>query len=210
MTEKVSQIAGIVAVIMFWSALFVFAALYPGYSHYTKAISELGAFGAPHALAWNLTGFIVPGLLLAVCGAGVALAVDGRRTLLYWLLVISGLGFAGTGILPAEMQNGRPLMESPWTSGHIIMTLVSSIPWVIGAFVLVGHVKRNAQWQHLKALSLILAVVALAGLAFNIVGRSIPLFEHQPGLVQRIAFAVYFTWFLIMGLSVPKVQHASA
>ncbi|MDA1095013.1 MAG: hypothetical protein O3A25_17345 [Acidobacteria bacterium] len=82
-TERVAGAAGIAAFAMFWTALFGFAAAHPDYSHSHKAISELGAFGAPHALAWNLIGFITPGLLLAVCGAGLAQAIDvaGRKTL---------------------------------------------------------------------------------------------------------------------------------
>ena len=109
MTERFAGAAGVAAVVVFWTSLFVFAAWYPGYSHYTKAISELGAFGAPHALAWNLTGFILPGVLLAVSGAGLAEAVDesARRTALFWLLLMSGLGFAGTGIIQAEMRERR-------------------------------------------------------------------------------------------------------
>ncbi|HEY5808992.1 MAG TPA: DUF998 domain-containing protein, partial [Povalibacter sp.] len=106
MTEKMARNAGILATALFWTALPAAAALYPGYSHYTKAVSELGAFGAPHALAWNLAGFVLPGILLAICGSGVALAVDGRRTPLFWLLVLSGLSLAGAGVFPAEMHDG--------------------------------------------------------------------------------------------------------
>jgi len=50
MTEGVAGVAGIAAVVIFWAALLGFAAAYPGYSHSHKAISELGAFGAPHTL----------------------------------------------------------------------------------------------------------------------------------------------------------------
>jgi hypothetical membrane protein len=127
MTERVAGAAGIAAGVIFWTALFGFAAAYPGYSHSHKAISELGAFGAPHALAWNLIGFVTPGLLLAACGAGLARTIDvsGRKTLVYWLLVISGLGFVGTGLIPAEMRDGSPFMQSPFTIGHVVMTLLS-------------------------------------------------------------------------------------
>ena len=116
MTARVAGVAGIAAVVVFWTALFGFAAAYPGYSHSHKAISELGAFGAPHALAWNLIGFITPGLLLAICGAGLGRAIDvsGRATAVYWLLVMSGVGFAGTGVIPAEMRQGSPFMQSPF------------------------------------------------------------------------------------------------
>jgi hypothetical membrane protein len=202
MTERIAGAAGVAAVVVFWTSLFIFAASYPGYSHYTKAISELGAFGAPHALAWNLIGFIVPGVLLAVSGAGLARAIDASagRTRLFWLLLISGLGFAGTGVIPAEMRDGSPSMQSPFTLGHVLMTFLSGIPWVISVFLLIGHVKRNPSWQHVRRVSIVLAVACVVGFAVNVFARAIPVLAQRPGLAQRISFAVYFGWFLVMAL----------
>ena len=213
MTEGVAGVAGIAAVVIFWAALFGFAAAYPGYSHSHKAISELGAFGAPHALAWNLIGFITPGLLLATCGAGLGRAIDvsGRATAVYWLLVMSGVGFAGTGVIPAEMRQGSPFMQSPFTVGHIVMTLLSGIPWTIAAFLVVRRVKQNPAWQQLRRVSVILAVACVAGFALNIFAPALPVLAHRPGLAQRISFGIYFAWFLIMAAHllavVPRSRH---
>lgn len=213
MTERVAGVAGIAAVVMFWTALFGFAAAYPGYSHSHKAISELGALGAPHALAWNLIGFIAPGLLLAICGAGLgrAIEVSGRATAVYWLLIVSGVGFAGTGVIPAEMRQGSPFMQSPFTIGHVVMTLLSGIPWTIAAFLVVGRIKQNPVWQHLTRVSLILAVACVAGVAVNILAPALPVLAHRPGLAQRISFGIYFAWFLIMAahllVVVPRTRH---
>jgi len=193
----VSRRAAVAAALVFWPALFAFAAAYPGYSHSTRAISELGAFGAPHALAWNLIGFVVPGLLLAYCGAGVALAIDGRRRSLFWLLVISGLAFAGAGVCPAEMRHGVPIMQSGWTAAHLVMISASGVPWVIGALVLIGSARRSSRWRHLTAATVGLALLAVAGLGTNILSGSIPALAHVPGLAQRIAFGAYFAWFLV-------------
>ena len=194
MTERRAGLAGILAFLAFWTALFAFAAARSDYSHSTKAISELGVIGAPHALAWNLIGFIVPGVLLALCGAGLATAIDGKRRLLWWLLVASGLGFAGTGIFPAEMHNGSPLMQSPLTIGHILATFVSAIPWMIAAFLLVLRGKHKPDWPHLRAVALVLALVGLLG----VFARALPAFEYRPGLGQRAAFVPYFAWYLVM------------
>lgn len=216
MTEKLSGVAGIAAVVVFWTALFGFAAVYPGYTHSHKAISELGAFGAPHAWAWNLIGFIAPGVLLAICGAGLATAIEvsGRRTAVYWLLIMSGLGFAGTGIIPTEMRQGSPFMQSPFTLGHVVMTLLSGIPWTIAALLVVGQVKRNPAWLRLRNISVILAGACVAGFALNLVAGSVPVLAHRPGLAQRISFGIYFTWFLIMSVHllgvVPRTSHVSA
>jgi hypothetical membrane protein len=202
MGERTAGLAGIVAPLIFWPALVGFAAAYPGYTHAHKAISELGAFGAPHALAWNLVGFLTPGLLLAVCGAGLARSIDvqGRRTALYWLLVLSGVGFAGAGVFPVEMRDGSPFMGSPFTMGHVVMTFLSGIPWTIAAFLAIPAVERNPAWRPARRLAVMLAVVAVAGFLVNVTASANPMLEHRPGLAQRISFAVYFAWFLVMAL----------
>ena len=216
MTERTAGVAGVAAVVVFWTALFIFAAAYPGYSHSHKAISELGALGAPHALWWNLFGFIVPGVLLSMCGAGVAKAIEGsgRRTALYWLLVMSGVGFAGTGLIPAEMRDGSPFMRSPFTLGHVLMTFLSGIPWVIAAFLLIGRAKRNPAWHRSRRLIIILAGVCVAGFIVNILAQAIPVLAHRPGLAQRISFGVYFTWFLVMAVQLlvraPRARQVTA
>ncbi len=201
---------------IFWTALFIFAAAYPGYSHSHKAISELGALGAPHALLWNLFGFIVPGVLLSMCGAGLAKAIEvsDRRTAVYWLLVMSGVGFAGTGLIPAEVRDGSPFMRSPFTLGHVLMTFLSGIPWVIAAFLLIGRAKRNPVWHRSRGVIIVLAAACAAGFAVNILAQAIPVLAHRPGLAQRISFGVYFGWFLVMAVQLlvvaPRAHHVTA
>ncbi|MES2603811.1 MAG: DUF998 domain-containing protein, partial [Pseudomonadota bacterium] len=121
MNKQAVALTGVAAAILFGVALAVFAAVRPEYSHAHKAVSELGVIGAPNALAWNLIGFITPGILLALCGAALAQAVDGSRKVLWYLLVLAGIGFAATGIFPAEMRNGDPVMQSPLTVGVIVV-----------------------------------------------------------------------------------------
>ncbi|HKE94369.1 MAG TPA: DUF998 domain-containing protein [Povalibacter sp.] len=213
-STRTARNAGISAAVLFWTALPVMAALYPGYSHYTRAISELGAFGAPHALAWNLLGFAVPGVLLAISGAGIARSIDGRRTLLFWLLVLSALSLTGAGAFPAEMHDGSPAMRSGWTAAHLIMVLASSFFWIGAAFVLVVRVNRNPRWQHKRGFGRSLAVIAVIGMAINILARAIPVMADRPGLAQRVAFAAYFAWFLVAGWSFlavePRLKHSAA
>ena len=102
MSPTAAGVYGLAGTVLFTIALITFAESYPGYSHATKAVSELGAIGAPHGMAWNIIGFILPGLLLAFHGWGL-----GRVTqspLVSVLLAISGLAFASTSI-PADMSD---------------------------------------------------------------------------------------------------------
>jgi len=75
MTIREFGIFGLAATILFVFSLVVFAELSPGYTHATKAVSELGAIGAPHQLAWNIFGFLLPGLMMAAHGWGIGVSV---------------------------------------------------------------------------------------------------------------------------------------
>jgi hypothetical membrane protein len=71
---------GIAACVVFWAASFVLGALRPSYSHSLNTISELGARGTPNAIWWNVVGFIVPGLLLALAGGVIAQSIASNRS----------------------------------------------------------------------------------------------------------------------------------
>lgn len=62
---------GKVVGLWFFVCLFGLAAIQPGYSHLTKAVSELGAFGAPSAAIWNTLGFFATGLIISLFGIGL-------------------------------------------------------------------------------------------------------------------------------------------
>lgn len=197
--NRTAGLIGIAGCVLFWISLFVFGEMHTDYSQQTKAVSELGVFGAPHALLWNLIGFIAPGLCLALCGGAIARAIEpSSRSMSYWLLVASGLGFAATGVIPAEMRGGSPALDSPFTVGHIVMTFVSAVPWIVAMFVLVGPMKRNAQWRALSNANLALGLTAIA--CFGLRATAI-----LPGVAQRISFAVYFAWFLMMSIHLFRV-----
>src|SRR5690606_24027298 len=105
--------AGPLAAIVFLISLLLFAALrQDGYSHATKAVSELGALGAPNALLFNLFGFIAPGLLIAFFACGLrGLARAGGSAVGLVLLGLSGLALAAAGIFPADMAH-----RDAWTT----------------------------------------------------------------------------------------------
>jgi len=197
--SRTAGFLGIAAAVVCWSALVIFAALRPSYSHSVNAVSELGVLGSPNALLWNLIGFIAPGFLLAIAGAAIARSVSARQwTVAFWLLVVSGLGFAGTGFSPAKMEKGVVLVTSPYTRGHFIMSLIHGIAWLVAALTLIRPMLRNPDWRGLTYVNAALVVAALAA-SFVLRGRL------SDALVQRIAGAVYFAWFIVMSLRLIQI-----
>lgn len=211
MNERIYGTMGITAFVIFWVALFSFGAARPEYSHLHKAVSELGVVGAPNALAWNVIGFIVPGLLLAFFSAGLATTIDGRRGVLWWLLVLSALCFAATGLVPGEMHNGSPMFQSKLTQAHLLMANFSPLLWTIASFLLARRVTKNQNWKSFATPAIVSAIVCVGGFILSIVTAGIiPALLHSPGLSQRFCFAFYFGWFLIMSLhlflTAPRVK----
>jgi hypothetical protein len=176
MSRKLTGGLGLAATLLFWAALAFFAAAHPGYEHGTKAVSELGATGAPNALAWNLIGFLLPGLLLALFGVGVGKAVRERRTGLY--LALSGLAFAATAA-PADMEN----LKSPLSLAHILASLMVFLFWLPACLRLL---KRTT--PELRRITVLFLLFALAAVAI----RFTPLL--LPGWGQRLSFLAYFGW----------------
>ena len=197
---------GIGAGILFWSASVILAWLRPSYSHVVNTMSELGARGTPNAVLWNVAGFIVPGILLAITGATIARTANTQpslsRTLATGFLLLAGLAIAGQGMMPATMVNGVADVTSTSTRGHFISSLVSAAAWAVGAFLLAGPMKRNPDWRGLSIVNVVLVVLALAA-ALSLRG-ALP-----DGLAQRIGNAFFWAWFVVMSLKLVSLSRAS-
>lgn len=177
--------------LLFWGSLFGFAALRADYAHATKAVSELGAWGAPNMWAFNVLGLIVPGLMLAACGWMI-----GRGAASTWLaalLAIAGVCIAVAGVFPADMND----YGAPTTIGHVVGSMGSLIAWA-PAMILAAVVARK------RAPAL--ALLSIAALAL-MVGAFFLYETLLPGLVQRITFAMFFGYFLAAAL---LSKHATA
>lgn len=158
LSPRTAGFLGIAAWIWFWVASFVFGALRTGYSHSLNTISELGALGTSHAALWNLSGFVVTGLLLAVVGNVIARSIDGKKSVSIIIsrvmLIVAGLAIAGQGLIPAAMTDGVADISSPYTQGHFISSLVSGGAWILGALFLVGPMRHSREWRGWHRLAL--------------------------------------------------------
>lgn len=189
---------GILAFAWFWTALFWFGGLNADYSQFTKAVSELGTIGAPDATAWNIFGFGLTGVLLALYGWRLAhLALPGERMAAVWL-ALSGAAFAGTGVFPADMN--------AWTSAttvlHIVMSFLVVVFWFLGAWYFLGRKDGFSKpFATVTIVCMILTVLAFAA-------RFMPFI--LPGLAQRISFGAYFLWYLASALLVLRIPPGDA
>jgi hypothetical membrane protein len=194
MFEKIAAWCGILATIIFVLAIIVFSILTPSYSNLTNAISELGASGAPYALAVNIFGFILVGILIVVYAWGLHLGLRNKpgAIILPLLAGISGIGVIGWGVFPAE-SGFRP---STQTTLHFLMVFVNYLPYILAAFIFSIKLKADPYWRHLVLFSIVMGILAIAS---YFLPRSIP-----AGVSQRIGLGTYFLWVLVMAFSLLK------
>ena len=190
-------LAGPAASLMFAASLIWFAAIRSdGYSHGTKAISELGAVGAPFASGFNLLGFVVPGALV-ICLAVAILKLAPPRTCRTGvaLLSVSGLSLASAGVFPVDMSARASLTSTL----HLAAASASGLSWMLALFWLGPALRKHLGLHTLGRLTPWFGLFLVANIAWQVLWQSTG--WVLPGWGQRIGFAGYFLWTFWMGVS---------
>src|SRR5690606_37313977 len=78
MSQKKIGLVAIATPAWFLTVYLVMSAMRPDYVHTDQAISELGSLDAPNLWAWNVLGYILPGLAVALLGIGLRREFVGR------------------------------------------------------------------------------------------------------------------------------------
>ena len=179
-------------------SLLLFAAVYltmssvrPEFSHLTKAISELGSVDAPRGWAWNVFGYMIPGLLVALLGLGIRnrFATTRGALLPAAALVASGLLMTLSGIFPGDFDN----RTSTTMIVHSVGSLGCFVAFLVAAFSLPRIMRQAREWRPFVWPSLALAAASILT-GFLRSGTA-------PGLGQRLGFASFFLWVALIGYS---------
>ncbi|MET0582534.1 MAG: DUF998 domain-containing protein [Pseudoxanthomonas sp.] len=186
--------AGWIAMLFFTIAVVAFGAALDGYSQLGMPVALLGASGFPHALAFNLLAFVLPGMLAGVVamvlrrglptGAGWSLRIGAQ------LVFLSALAFIAMGLLPLDPGD----LESEASRLHGTAWMLWTVAFVPGAVLLGAGLLAFPATSRFAWLSLVIAAgVLLAGFVFT---------DFMPaGLAQRIAFGLWFGWMSVAGLT---------
>jgi len=183
---------GLQAGLLFAASAFFFSVGLQGYSHRVHPLGLLGAYGTPHALAFNLCGFVVPGLLAAWLGWRLRDAVqdDGRwmARIGAWLAIFSALGLVAQGLLRLDPRD----LDAVSSRLHAASWMLWWIAFVPGALLLASGLAGRPGWRALALASVVAAVLVLLFAIF------------APGWMpvavsHRIAFACWFGWLTFVG-----------
>ena len=170
-------------------------ALRPEYDFAHKAVSELGALGAPYMASMNLFGFLGTGALLAGFAAGYR-ATFGAAAVGVRALYSTALLFAATAIPMGLGADGDPDYTSAWTRAHLVPVLLAPLPWLAAVWGVArqwrGGSLRSLGW--ISGLALVL-FVAHGAATISGVGAAVP------GAMQRVGFAVFLGWYAAFGVA---------
>ncbi len=188
--------AGPTAALFFGLSLLGFAAARTdGYTHATKAVSELGATGAPNAQVFNLLGFIIPGLLVIALAVGVnrALQATERHMMGSILLALSGVFCVGAGVFPVDMA----ARTSTASLLHLAAAQLTGLAFAVAVFPLGAAMRRDPEFAALGSVTPWFVLFLVANVAWQIVWQTTGLV--LPGWGQRLGFTGYFLWMALAG-----------
>ncbi|MBN7134780.1 hypothetical protein A7A76_08610, partial [Lysobacter enzymogenes] len=147
------------------AALLGFGAALDGYSHWRHPPGLLGAQGIRYALAFNLLGYIGPGLALAWVAWGLAGAARGLRAparIGAWLWLWSALAWAAQGVVSLDPQD----LDAHASRLHALAWMLWWLAFAPGAVLLAYASLAAPHWRRFGAIALAAAAaLVLAVLA---------------------------------------------
>jgi hypothetical membrane protein len=185
--DRFSWVPALLAATCFSASVWGFGAVLDGYSQLAYPVSILGARGVPHAAAFDVLGFVLPGLLMAIVAAGLFRGVAPAGALARigaWILLFSTLAFVALGVFPLHAD------DSQATSSRLHIACWS-LWWLTtaagGVLLSLGARRWRGGWRIAGAVLALLvpwcSVAAPAAWGF--------------ALSERIAFGLWFGWWLL-------------
>lgn len=183
-----SALAGVVVLLLY---AIIGGASYPGYSHVSQYLSELGAVGAPHAELVSWAGFFVFGVLIIIFSISALLALPAawRSPLGFAGLLLYALGSVQAAFFPCDPGCSGP---DPSLSQvlHTALGGISYLSGLIGLLILGLAARRWDGGKHLAVLGIgggVIGMIAFAGLDPS---------NPWLGLAQRVLEACINVWIL--------------
>jgi non-ribosomal peptide synthetase component F len=182
---------------MFLLAVIGFGAAFEGYSQLLHPPALLGARGIEHAVAFDLLGFVVPGILAGLVAVGLRGQLDRSRWMARigpWLWLLSAIAFAAQGLLPLDPLD----LDAPSSRLHATAWMLWWIAFVPGAVLIAAGLGGEAKWRLLRRVAAAAAVL-LPMFALVAAPLGMPV-----GIAQRLALAVWFGSLIVAGAAVQR------
>ncbi len=206
MMDRVLLWAGIAGSLIFVATVLLGAMAYPGYSHLSNAVSELGQRGAPHAVG-VATGFGIAAFLSGAFGLGVIRAARPDERMLRlagWLLV----AYAVPAILSGTVFPMDPFGTGMTLPGILHSVFVALAALSVIALLVVGGRALRARHRWFTGYSGVSIAAMLAGGALS--GISGFYGMNILGAAERLTQASYLLWMMVFAGLLLKHREAPA
>ena len=192
---KVGNLCGILAPILWASAIIFCGSLRPEYSHLTQFISELGERGSSTEFIMRYAGFVPTGLMHVAFSAFLYIIFKGHRlaAIAATLLAINGLARVGAGIFPCEAGGAGPRV----LLSQKLHSLSAGVGFftLIGAAVLWGMFLRRS--GRLRSLSVYSISSGFLGFVFVLLMSWSSESRIGTGLYERLSSGVLSLWVFV-------------
>ena len=196
--QAILSFCGIAAPAVFVLLVIIAGSYYPGYSHVTQAISELGGVAAQNPLILNVN-FFISGVLIVAFALGLQRNLEGaRRSALGAALVAAfGLVMVSHAFLPCDV--GCEFV-SPVGSAHNITGLAGFLSVIAGVFLISRIFAIDPNWKSYRGYSVMTAVVGLASLVLWIALAKAARIEIMNGSLQRVFAGTILLWIEVIAV----------
>jgi hypothetical membrane protein len=198
-SARALAVGGIVAPLMWVTAVVYSGATVPGYSHSQQYISELAAQGSPTQRVMQVTGFVVPGVLIAAFGVSIGLRSRA------WLVgigaacvTLSGLFRMAAGLVPCDAgcgriaASGRQSLHNLAGATFVLVAIGAAALWIV------SDARPPARSIWFAALSL--ATVMLAIGAAPLLMATGMANGGDVGTFQRVSLGALNVWLLVLAI----------
>jgi hypothetical membrane protein len=190
---RAAGVAALAAPLLMWSEFLTMGSLRHGYNLLTRPFSDLATRGTPHADAFALGFFFVPGLLTIALGSGLWFAIKASAA---WragsiLVMATGVFQVAVGIFPQDPNS--------WVAGvlHGTMAQICFAIASVAPLVLFAGSRSHVHLGPPRRLWLAAGIGAFAIEALAIAFRAVT--KYPDGFFQRPFTLVLTIWFVTTG-----------
>jgi hypothetical membrane protein len=196
---RVLNAAGMAAPVLWLASVIYIGSLRPEYSHYRQYVSELAARGTSTQHLMQVTGFVLPGVMVVAFGVVVGLSAHTKLAGVgAALLIVSGIARIVAGVFPLDpccaslAPSFSERMHNAAGATYVVAAAAAVLVWCV-----VGErtFRTRAHWFRLYSLATFVAALTLPWWLIR--------FGADPanvGLFQRASFGVLNLWLLVFAV----------
>jgi hypothetical membrane protein len=201
---KIGNVSGMLAPVLWVSAIISCGSLRPEYSHFSQYISELGERGSSTELIMRYAAFVPTGLMHIGFAAFLFMVFKDSPVAksAAMLIAVNGIARIGAGMSPCEVGCALPRL----LLNQKLHSLSAAVGFValIAASILWGILFRRYQsLRSLSAYSIVSGCLALVFLALMLWSAEL---RMGTGLYERLSSGLLSLWMLVFAVRLWRLK----